>query len=213
MSVLLVVAHPERQSFNFALHQHAQRSLLAAGVSVQTSELYQQHFNPLISRNDVPDFAQQQLFQVGKGQRQALVTGFADDIVIEQAKLRAAATVILQFPLWWSSYPAMLKGWIERVLTSGFAYGHGATLPAKKVMLSVTTGGADNEQELASYQQRIAQLSDDVFSYMHWQILPPFIAHGVQYLDDAARQQLLSCYAKHLSTNVVEKTTEPLPID
>ena len=44
------------------------------------------------------------------------------DIAREQDKLRWADTVILQFPLWWFSMPAILKGWIERVYAYGFAY-------------------------------------------------------------------------------------------
>jgi NAD(P)H dehydrogenase (quinone) len=47
------------------------------------------------------------------------------DIAAEQEKLLWADTVIFQFPLWWFSMPAIMKGWIDRVYAWGFAYGVG----------------------------------------------------------------------------------------
>src|SRR3546814_6853893 len=47
------------------------------------------------------------------------------DIAREQDKLLWADAVILQFPMWWFSMPAILKGWVERVYAYGFAYGVG----------------------------------------------------------------------------------------
>jgi NAD(P)H dehydrogenase (quinone) len=47
------------------------------------------------------------------------------DIAGEQAKLRWADAVIFQFPLWWFSMPAIMKGWFDRVYAYGFAYGVG----------------------------------------------------------------------------------------
>ena len=46
----------------------------------------------------------------------------AQDIAREQEKVRAADLVIFQFPMAWFSYPAILKGWLDRVLCSGFAF-------------------------------------------------------------------------------------------
>lgn len=45
------------------------------------------------------------------------------DIREEQAKLAAAELLVFQFPLWWYGPPAILKGWLDRVLTEGFAFG------------------------------------------------------------------------------------------
>ena len=48
-----------------------------------------------------------------------------DDAKTEIEKLLWADTLILQFPLWWFSMPAILKGWVDRVFAYGFAYGVG----------------------------------------------------------------------------------------
>lgn len=76
------------------------------------------------------------------------------DIAAEQETLLAADAVILQFPLWWFSMPAILKGWVERVYAHGFAYGVGehskrrwgdrygeGVMSGKRAMLVVTAGG------------------------------------------------------------------------
>ncbi len=78
----------------------------------------------------------------------------SEDIAAEQAKLHRADAVIFQFPLWWFSMPAIMKGWVDRVYACGFAYGVGehsdshwgdrygeGRLAGKRAMLLVTTGG------------------------------------------------------------------------
>ncbi len=113
--------------------------------------------------------------------------------------------MILQFPLWWWSFPAILKGWIDRTFTSGFAYGKDAKLLPKKVMYSITTGGANNAEELAYYKKKIDGLYQDIFGFIDWEIIPPFIAHGVQQKSEGERANLLTQYRQHLNKFVVEE--------
>lgn len=102
--------------------------------------------------------------------RTLAVPGTSDrfDIADEQTALRSADTVVLQFPLYWYSVPALLKEWIDTVLAHGFAYGTGGTaLHGKKLVLSFTTG-ADG----TSYVKDGA---------MGWQVedfLPPLLQTG-----------------------------------
>jgi glutathione-regulated potassium-efflux system ancillary protein KefG len=60
----------------------------------------------------------------------------------EQTLLREHEAVVLQHPLYWYSYPALLKEWIDCVLTAGFAYGGGSALRGKLLLPAITTGGA-----------------------------------------------------------------------
>ena len=46
------------------------------------------------------------------------------DVEDEQAKLRQADAIVFQFPIWWFSFPAILKGWVDRVFAYGLAYGY-----------------------------------------------------------------------------------------
>jgi len=92
----------------------------------------------------------QRPFHASLDSREAYANGGqSDDISAEQDKLRWADTVILQFPLWWFSTPAILKGWVDRVYAYGVGehsdrhwgdrYGEGA-MTGKCAMLVVTKG-------------------------------------------------------------------------
>ncbi len=65
------------------------------------------------------------------------------DIVQEQERLIAHDVIVLQFPLYWYSTPALLKEWQDQVLEYGFAYGDGGTaLAGKKLLCVITAGGS-----------------------------------------------------------------------
>ena len=70
------------------------------------------------------------------------------DPVPEQEALLKADVIVLQFPFNWYSVPGLLKTWIDEVLLHGFAYGSGAKLSGKTVLLSITAGAPE-----AAYQR------------------------------------------------------------
>lgn len=75
----------------------------------------------------------------------SLYPDYQIDIAAEQQALLEAQTVIFQFPLYWSTYPALLKIWFDEVFTYNFAFGpEGDKLKDKKVILSVTCGATAN---------------------------------------------------------------------
>ena len=211
MKVHLVVAHPEKNSFNFALHQTAIKALKNERITVNVTDLYTEKFNPAAGHCDVHNFPAEEYFSLAKAQRWALKNNaFVKTIKDEQGKLMSSDLLILQFPLWWWSFPAVLKGWIDRVLTSGFAYGKGSTLAPIKVMYSITTGGANNKEELEYYQNKIDVLYQDVFGFIGWEIVPAFIAHGVQQKTKDERTKILKDYKNHLIKQVVTSSLEPI---
>lgn len=64
------------------------------------------------------------------------------DVAREQTLLLEHESVVLMFPFWWYSSPAILKDWQDQVLTFGFAYGtSGTALHGKKMMVMTSTGG------------------------------------------------------------------------
>ena len=73
-----------------------------------------------------------------------LYPDFKIDVKSEQDALREAEIIILQFPMYWYAIPALMKKWLEDVMTHGFALGaKGTALEGKKVFLSFTTGVAE----------------------------------------------------------------------
>lgn len=69
------------------------------------------------------------------------VVDFAGDIETEQQRLLEAELVVVQFPLYWSTFPSVMKEWIDQVFTFGFAFGpDGSQLKGKKLLFSITAG-------------------------------------------------------------------------
>ena len=74
-----------------------------------------------------------------------LYPDFNIDVAAEQAALARADLVIWQHPMQWYSVPPLLKLWMDKVLSHGWAYGHnGIALRGKSLMWAVTTGGGES---------------------------------------------------------------------
>ncbi len=207
MNVLVVTAHPEKGSFNFALSKVAVGVLESEGVQVKRSDLYQDGFNPVPGRGDFVSFPASEPLRLMEAQ-EACETygGMSPDIAAEQEKLICADIVLLQFPIWWGSYPAIMKGWFERVLAYGFAYGRRKSLRPKTVVLSVTTGGAPDSDEKDEHGGLVANLANSVFGYLQWEIVEPFIVYGPKTMGNDGRAQILEDYGAFIRRSIVEST-------
>lgn len=122
-TVLWVYAHPDDRSLNGSLHRAGVDALLNAGHDVVVSDLYRMAWNPVLSMDDYGGVIDPPP-QISRASQRAYDAGvLPTDVAAEQRKLLDADAVIFQFPLWWYSVPAILKGWIDRVFVKGFAYG------------------------------------------------------------------------------------------
>ncbi|WP_280340038.1 NAD(P)H-dependent oxidoreductase [Nocardia neocaledoniensis] len=123
MRVLWVLAHPEPRSLTAQLRTAGIAALRAAGHEVIESDLYAMHWNPVVTAADFAEDGVGRL-DVANDSESALRTGrLAADIRAEHEKLAWADTVVLHFPLWWYGMPAIMKGWLDRVMVQGYAYG------------------------------------------------------------------------------------------
>ncbi|MCY9870464.1 NAD(P)H-dependent oxidoreductase [Vibrio barjaei] len=149
LNILIVYWHPEPKSFNGAMYHTAIETFKAEGHEVKTSDLHAMNFNPVSGRHNFSttnnaNFFKQQLEEMYATEHD----GFSPDIEEEIQKLEWCDLVIIQFPLWWFSMPAMIKGWVDRVFAMGRTYGGGrfyenGVYKGKKAMLSITTGGPE----------------------------------------------------------------------
>ncbi|WP_433323312.1 NAD(P)H-dependent oxidoreductase [Spirillospora sp. CA-294931] len=152
MKVLWILAHPEPRSLNGALRDEGLHTLKELGHEVRESDLYAMRWNPVVDAADFGHDPARRLV-VGAASERAHAQGrLSDDIAAEQDKLAWADTLVVQFPLWWFGMPAILKGWFDRVLVQGFAFGltgergqvrrYGDGGLAGKRALVITTAGA-----------------------------------------------------------------------
>ncbi|MDT3422078.1 MULTISPECIES: NAD(P)H-dependent oxidoreductase [Pseudomonas] len=208
MNVLIVHAHPEPQSFTAALRDQARSTLEAQGHQVQVSDLYAMNWNPVASAADFasrdnPDYLVYALEQRLGVKNQSI----AADIQAELDKLLWADLLILNFPVFWFSVPAMLKGWIDRVLVSGVCYGgkrfyDQGGLAGKKALVTLTLGGREHmfgEGAIhGPLQDMLRPLLRGTLAYVGYDVLEPFVAWHVPYISQEAREAFLHSYRQRL---------------
>lgn len=204
MNVLIVHAHPEPASFCAAMCDEALQVLEAEGHGVEVSDLYAMNFNPVASAADFKNHRSADYLVYALEQRHGYETEtLADDIRDEIAKVQRADLIILNFPLYWMSVPAILKGWIDRVFVSGAFYGGKRVydrggMAGKLALASVTLGGRDYmfgdgaiHGELFGPSGMLRCLLQGSLGYVGMEVLEPFVAYHVPYIDHAARSKFL----------------------
>lgn len=202
MRVLIVLAHPDKQSFNAALTQAAVEQLQSDGHEVKVSDLYAMNWNPVISETDFVNRVDPDHFRVAYEQTHAVETNSqAIDVALEQEKVMWADLVIFQFPLWWFGMPAILKGWVDRVWARGFAYLAGkkydtGMLSKKLGLVCVTTGTSVDTYASDGIDGALIDhlwpIHNGVFRYTGFDVVEPYPVHMPGQLSDEERQDVLS---------------------
>lgn len=210
MNVLIVHAHPEPQSFSAAMCLAATEELRLQGHEVRVSDLYACGFNPVASRADFLRRHEPGYLNYALEQRHGQDTGtLAPDIRSELAKLLWSDLLILNFPVYWCSVPAMMKGWFDRVLVSGVVYGgkrfyDRGGLTGKRALVAATIGAQPHMFQRGGIHGPIDEMLRPVLqgtlAYAGMTVLPPFMAWHVPYIAPEARAALLQDYRRHLAS-------------
>lgn len=216
MNVLIVLAHPESKSLNGSLKDLAASVLSQQGHTVQVSDLYRMNWKAIADEQDFQRLQKTDRFSYIRESKHAFTDRTqSPDIEVEQAKLLWADAVIFQFPMWWFSMPAILKGWFERVYAYGLAYGVGVhegtrwgdrygegKLIGRRAMLSITVGG-----RLPHYTERGVNgaMEDLLFPIHHgmlWypgmDVLPPFVVYQADRLTPEQYHAIAQDYQQRL---------------
>jgi putative NADPH-quinone reductase len=208
LKTLLVYWHPEPQSFNAAMFHAACDTLLAAGHEVRTSDLHEMRFDPISSRKSFttvkdPSYFKPQLEEM----HAAAENGFSEEINAEILKVEWCDLMIWQFPLWWFSLPAALKGWVDRVFAMGRTYGGGrvyqtGVFRGKRAMLSLTTGGPEQSYLKEGFNGDMAGILRPIhrgmLQFVGFDVLAPHIVYAPVRLTDEQRRDLLTTYSQRL---------------
>jgi NAD(P)H dehydrogenase (quinone) len=216
MNVLIVSAHPDPKSLTGSLKDVAVDALRADGHEVVVSDLYAMKWQAAADFTDFDDISGPDFMHAsGAAYRSGRLT---EDIRAEQQKLRDADLVVLQFPLWWFTMPAILKGWFDRVFTYDFAYGAGiprygaGPFVGKRAMVATTVGG-----RMGHYTERgvngpiddlLFPINHGLLSFTGFDVLPPFVEHSAVHLDEQRYAEIAERYRYRLATAF---TAEPIP--
>lgn len=210
MKVFYIYAHPEPKSFNAALKDTALAALQENGHEVKLSDLYAMKFNPVLTASDFPEQKNPEFFNAFlEAIRASKIGAFASDIKEEMEKVKWADLIIFQFPIFFTAMPAIMKGWIDRVLAPGFgfnpitnsAYDTGL-LKGKSAML-VTTAGSPKEmysEEGAhgDLNKHLESITHCVFEFMGMKVLPSIIIYEASSMSRKRGAEELEKYRKRL---------------
>ncbi|NMH89665.1 NAD(P)H-dependent oxidoreductase [Flavivirga algicola] len=102
--IALIVGHPDKESYNYALAKAYKKGTKAAGFEIQEIIIQDLEFNPNL--------------QYGYRKR----TELEPDLLKSQEILKWADHLVWVYPVWWGSVPAIMKGFLDRVFLPGFAF-------------------------------------------------------------------------------------------
>lgn len=182
MNVLVIYAHPNPDSFNHAILQQFQAGLVSQGHTLEILDLYALGFNPLLSASDLAALQQGET---------------PPEIRFHQEKVAWAEGLAFIFPIWWSSMPAVLKGWIDRVFSLGFAYafreeGPLGLLKHRKALLITTAGGDQVFFDQSGIQKAIQMTIDlGIFGFTGIAKVQHEFFYNVVQADPEVRKQYL----------------------
>lgn len=150
MKTLVVYAHPNPRSFCHAILEAVTEELTGAGIPHSVRDLYALGFDPVLRGEDFV------AMQAGTCR---------EDVLREQKFVKEADLIIVIHPVWWFGMPAILKGWIDRVLSYGFAYGMDnnelkGLLGGRRVALFTTTGGDESAYVQFGFGEAITVTED-----------------------------------------------------
>lgn len=132
MKVFIVYCHPSTNSFTHSVKDSFIQGLEDGGHTYEISDLYANNFNPIMSEDE---YIREGFYQ--------LDDSVSEDVLVEQKKINSADAIVFIYPDFWTSSPAMLEGWFQRVWTYGFAYGDNPSMKClEKAVFLVTMGGS-----------------------------------------------------------------------
>jgi NAD(P)H dehydrogenase (quinone) len=172
MKNLVIYAHPNTDSLNHFFKETILESLEKSGQEVVVRDLNKIGFNPVLSLEDM------------NGQRLGKVS---DDVKKEQDYITWADQIIFIYPIWWTGMPAIMKGYIDRVFSYGFAYRYDegvqkGLLTGKQTIIVNSHGKSNAEYEATGMDKALALTSDTgIFNYCGLEIKQHF------YFDKADR--------------------------
>jgi len=138
----------------------------------------------------------QQIKHVNMRDLYELYPNFFIDISVEQDLLKKHDVIVMQFPVYWFSMPALLKQWVDLVLESGFAYGKDGThLKGKKFVCIVSAGGSqeaydDHLDRIFNLKELFAPI-EQMALYCEMEYIPPYViydAHNQSQTDMAKHE-------------------------
>ena len=184
MNILVIYAHPYNQSFNHAIKETIVMSANSTGNLVEVRDLYALDFDPVLRAEE--------LVNSFKG------NPVLADVAIEQNYIRWADMVVFVYPLWWAGMPAILRGYLDRVLSFGFAYtadenGTTGLLGDKQIIMINTIGATQHDYEANGMLKALETIANPgIFNFCGTAVKKYFQFCAIPSSTPEERQKILS---------------------
>ncbi|WP_100074564.1 NAD(P)H-dependent oxidoreductase [Chryseobacterium camelliae] len=156
MRHLIIYSHPNDESLNHHFLNTVTEILQTQNHEIRIRDLYHLDFNPVLSRQDLKDQRSGQL---------------SENIKEEQEHILWADHITFIYPIWWTGMPAIMKGFIDRVFSYGFAYRYDqgiqkGLLKGKRATIINTHGKSKAEYESMGMDRALSLTSDKgIYTY------------------------------------------------
>lgn len=181
MNHLIIYANHNDGSFNHAVLENLKNTLLSLNHEVRVRDLYAMKFDPVLTTNDF------KLLHSGQ---------LPSAISEEQQHITWADVITIVHPVWWTGFPAILKGYIDRVFLYGFAYKMGPNgaeglLHGKKVLIFSSTGQPKEAYENGMYHAMNMTTNTGIFEFCGMTVLDHIFFPSVISITDHQRSQYI----------------------
>lgn len=181
MTHLIVYAHPSPDSFSRRLVDSIKEYSETLNTVI-VRDLYAMDFNPILTREELENLKNGIL---------------SSDVELEQEYLEEADIISFVYPLWWASFPAILKGYIDRVFSYGFAYSSGpdgieGQLTGRSVVMHTSMGNGitkDDEENLLPNFTAIQ--GHEIFGFCDMEVMQHFFYPNIMTASEEEKQEFI----------------------
>lgn len=199
MHALVILSHPEPQSFSAALAHAVVAGVEQEGHTAEIADLAAEGFDPRFNRDDLAAYRRK--------------AADPEDVVREQRRIERADALVFVFPVYWWHMPALLKGWIDRVFSQGWAYDTDANnktvglLQPRPVHVLGVAGGSPGGYTRHGYDKAIAtQIDHGIFAFSGLKNVTTQLLFEVENGDAALNKAHLDL-ARAIGTNAFSMAT------
>lgn len=178
MKYLIIYAHPNAKSFNHAIKEKIEAALKASNAAFAVRDLYEIPFDPALKAAEL---------EMEEG------VPVPDDVKQEQDYIRSSDVLIFIYPIWWSDMPAILKGYVDRVFSYGFAWSmeqnvfNGLLQGKKAVIVNTLASGRDDLVNMGLLECMSKTIDAGIFDFCGIQVIEHKYLCGV--LDATAEER------------------------
>jgi NAD(P)H dehydrogenase (quinone) len=186
MRILIIYSNHHGDNFNYRLVERLKSTITQSGDELVVRDLYKMNFDPVLRTRDF------EMISAGNP---------PEDIRKEQELIKWADILLFIYPIWWGGMPAIVKGYIDRVFSWGFAYksnGNGPypLLTDKKAILMNSFGQSRAEYEMGMFAAMNRVNSEGVFGFSGVEVLHQLYFPSIHSASEEIQEEYLAAAEK-----------------